>query len=93
MDAFSFAFDNLIKAAPAEVRFASHGLSPSDVRLSARPVAMVLRSEFDAFLLDRSGAEVLDGSPVNSLAETEDAVRVAVGGRKTNAKEWMPHAA
>jgi flavin-dependent dehydrogenase len=47
---------------------------------------MVMRSEFDAFLLDRSGAEVLDGNPVASLAEMKGAVRVTAGGQTFTAR-------
>lgn len=86
LDRFPFDFGGLIQAAPTDVRLAFPGLSPVDLSLPDRPVVMVMRSQFDAFLLDRSGAEVLDGTPVVGLAETQDAVQVMVGDRKLTAR-------
>jgi geranylgeranyl reductase family protein len=86
LDRFPFACNGLVQAAPAEVRFAFPGLSLTDVPLPYRPVVMVMRSEFDAFLLNRSGAEVLDGNPITSLSETRDSVRVTVCERTFTAR-------
>jgi flavin-dependent dehydrogenase len=62
LDRFSFDFCGVIRAAPAAVRLTFPGRSPVDVPLPNRPVVMVMRQEFDAFLLARSDAEVLEGS-------------------------------
>jgi geranylgeranyl reductase family protein len=86
LESFPFAFDDLARAVPAKVRFAFPGLAPSEIPLPDRPVVIVRRSEFNAFLLGRSGAEVLEGNPVASLAETKDAVRVMAGGQTFTAR-------
>jgi geranylgeranyl reductase family protein len=89
LDRFPFDFDDLIRAAPTDVRLAFPGLPPVDLPLPDRPVVMVTRSQFDAFLLDQSGAEVLDGTPVVGLAETQDAVQVVVGDRTLTARHLV----
>jgi geranylgeranyl reductase family protein len=86
LDRFPFDFDGVIRAVPAAVRFTFPGLSPVDVPLPDRPVVMVLRQEFDAFLLAKSDADVLEGSAVSGVAEADDQVRVEVGERTLTAR-------
>ena len=47
---------------------------------------MVMRSEFDAFLLAHSGAEVLEGSTVTGVEEDGDGVQVQAGTRTLRAR-------
>ncbi len=86
LERFPFPFDSLVQAAPAAVRFTFPGLPAMDVPLPDRPVVMVTRSRFDAFLLDRSGAEVLEGVAVDRVAESAAQVRVEAGGRTLTAR-------
>jgi geranylgeranyl reductase family protein len=81
LERFPFPFDGVIRAAPNKFRLAFAGMPPVDVPLPDQPVVMVMRSEFDAFLLARSDAEVLTGDAVTGLVETGNAVEVRVGGR------------
>jgi geranylgeranyl reductase family protein len=81
-----FDFSGLIRAAPAAARFMQPRQRAVDVSLPDRPVAMVMRSEFDAFLLDCAGAEVLDRSAVVGLTERPDRVEVKVDGRSLTAR-------
>jgi geranylgeranyl reductase family protein len=83
---FPFAMDGIIRAEPDHVRYTFPGRSPVDVALPDRPVAMVMRQEFDAFLLAHSGAEVLDGTAVTAVAEGEADVRVEAGERTLSAR-------
>jgi geranylgeranyl reductase family protein len=83
---FPFAMDSVIQAEPNEVRYTFPGRSPVDVPLPGRPVAMVMRQEFDALLLAQSGAEVLDGTAVTGVVEGEAEVRVEAGGRTLSAR-------
>jgi hypothetical protein len=46
------------------------GLPPLDAALPGQPAVMVMRSEFDGFLLARSGSEVLDATTVSNVSET-----------------------
>jgi flavin-dependent dehydrogenase len=47
---------------------------------------MVARSEFDEFLLARSGADVLDGTAVSDVSETFGLVKVRANGRLLTAR-------
>jgi geranylgeranyl reductase family protein len=86
LERLPYNFDSIIQAAPAEVRIAFPGLPPLDLPLPDRPVVMVMRSEFDAFLLARSGAEVLHGTAVTGAIEDDDGVRVKVGEQTLTAR-------
>jgi geranylgeranyl reductase family protein len=83
---FPFDFTNLIEAAPTGVRFTFPGLPDVDLLLPDRPIVHVKRSAFDAFLLGRSAAEVLDGAAVSGVDEGMDQVRVRVGDRSFTAR-------
>lgn len=78
---FPFAMDGVIRAAPDEVQFTYPGRSPVYMSLPDRPVALVMRQEFDAFLLAQSGAEVLDGMEVTGVLEGDMEVRIEAGGQ------------
>jgi flavin-dependent dehydrogenase len=86
LDRFPFDFGGVIEAAPSEVRLAFPGLPPVDASLPERPVVMVMRARFDAFLLAQSGAEVLEGASANGVAESDARVRVEVGERTLTAR-------
>ena len=86
LDRFSLDFDAVIRAAPAQARVIMPGQPSVDLPLPDRPVVMVKRSSFDAFLLARSGAEVLEGQPVTGVTETADLVQVSVGERRLTAR-------
>jgi geranylgeranyl reductase family protein len=79
-------FSSVIRAAPTGVRFLLAGRMPMDVPLAAQSVVMVMRSEFDAFLLSCSKAEVLEGTTVSSVAEDSEQVRVEMGERTLTAR-------
>jgi geranylgeranyl reductase family protein len=86
LDRFPFDFASVIRATPSWARFTFPGLAPVDVPLNERPIAMVMRSEFDSFLLSKSQAEVLEGTSVNGITETETCVRVEAGARTFSAR-------
>jgi geranylgeranyl reductase family protein len=83
---FPFDFHDVIRAVPADVRFTFPELPPVDVSLADQPVVMVMRREFDAFLLARSGQEVLDGTAVTGVIEEGDRVRAEAGERMLTAR-------
>jgi geranylgeranyl reductase family protein len=85
LERFPFAFDSVIQAAPTAVRFRFPGLAPLEMALPDQPVVMVMRSEFDKFLLDRSDAEVLDGISVTGVVEYHDHVEIQAGSRTLTA--------
>jgi geranylgeranyl reductase family protein len=86
LERLPYDFDGIVQAAPTQVRFVSPGLPAMDVPIPERPVVMVVRSEFDAFLLACSGAEVLDGTAVTGVLEENSVVRVEVGDRTLTAR-------
>jgi geranylgeranyl reductase family protein len=86
LDQFPFGFNNVIEATPAEVRFTFPGLPPMEAPLPNRPVLMVVRSKFDAFLLEQSKAGVLAEAPVTGVTESPDRVQVQAGEHKLTAR-------
>jgi len=86
LDRLPFDLTGLIRAAPTEVRFTHPGLPAVDFSLSGTPVVMVMRAEFDAFLLERSGAEVWQATEVTAVRETGHEVQVQAGGRRVSAR-------
>lgn len=82
---FPFAFDSVIQSAPTDVRLTFPGQPDVDITLTGRPIVMVMRGKFDAFLLARSGAEVLEGAAVTGASEDGDRVQVQAGGRSLSA--------
>jgi geranylgeranyl reductase family protein len=81
-----FNFETLIRAAPSRVRYTFSRLAPVDLPLPERPVVLVMRSELDAFLLNCSGAEVLEGTAVHRVAEEADHVKVELADRTITAR-------
>jgi flavin-dependent dehydrogenase len=57
-----------------------------DTPLPDRPVVMAKREEFDAYLLARSEADVLEGTAVTGVTEAEETVRVDAGDRTLTAR-------
>jgi geranylgeranyl reductase family protein len=86
LDRFPFSFGEVIRAEPDRVRLTFPGLAAVDEPLPERPVVMVRRSEFDAFLLARADAEVLTGQPVSGVTETAGAVQVQIGQQQLSAR-------
>lgn len=86
LERFPFSFESVIRAIPTEVRFTFPGLSSVDVALPDRPVIMVMRREFDLFLLNQADAEIWDNHPLTEVREADDYVRVTVGERTITAR-------
>jgi geranylgeranyl reductase family protein len=86
LERFPFPFERVIRAAPGQVRLTFPGMSPVDAPLPERPIAMVLRSEFDTYLLARAEAEVQTGQPVTQVTETNELVKVQVGDQRLTAR-------
>ncbi len=86
LERFPFAFDSVIQSAPTSVRFTFQGQRTVDITLPDQPVVMVMRDQFDAFLLARSGAEVIDGVAITGAGEDGNGVQVRAGDRKLSAR-------
>jgi flavin-dependent dehydrogenase len=86
LERFPFEFESVIKAAPAYLRFTFPGLPPVDRSMPDRPVVMVMRSQFDTFLLGQADAQVLEGVAVSGVAEDGDWVQVEVGNRRLTSR-------
>ncbi len=86
LERFPFAFDNVIQSAPTSVRFTFPGQLAVDITLRDQPVVMVMRDEFDAFLLARSGADVIDGVTITTASENDNGVQVQAGDRMLSAR-------
>ncbi len=86
LEGFPFDFDGVVEAEPTEAQFFFGHLDPVAFPLPHRPVVMVMRQRFDAFLLARSGAEVLDGAALTGIAEADGRVEVQVADRTLTAR-------
>ncbi|MEJ2207454.1 MAG: geranylgeranyl reductase family protein [Anaerolineae bacterium] len=86
LDRFPFAFDGVVEAAPSEAHFLLGRLPGVRFPLPDRPVVMVMRERFDAFLLAQSGAEVVEGQAVTGVVEADDRVEVRLGDRTLTAR-------
>jgi geranylgeranyl reductase family protein len=74
---FPFSFDKVVESEIAAVRFSYGGRKEVTFPLPARPVAMVMRDRFDAFVLSQVRAEVRDSTTVVGVVEERDKVRVS----------------
>jgi geranylgeranyl reductase family protein len=83
---FPFEFEDVIEAAPSRASFTFPGLPAVNVDLPDRPIVMVMRSKFDAFLLSQSKAEVLEGVAITSVTEGDEQVRVTAGDASYTAR-------
>ncbi len=89
---FPFSFDTVIEAEPAAAEINYPGQSPVKISLDDRPVAMVRRAFFDAYILAQAtGAqvEVLDGVAVTGVTEHPDGVEVTATGGRTFAARYL----
>jgi geranylgeranyl reductase family protein len=86
LDHFPFEFGSVIRAAPTGIQFTFPGISPTEVPLPDHPVVIVERSEFDAFLLAQSKAEVREGTAITNVTERETGVEVVTEGHKLTAR-------
>lgn len=83
-----FPMDGVIRATPGCVRLTFPGRPPVDVDLPERPVAMVMRSDFDAHVLAQADAEVLDGVEVVGISEDWDRVEVRVNSQGPSHRQF-----
>lgn len=89
---FPFSFDTVIEAEPAAAEFHYPGQSPVQMRLDDRPVAMVRRSVFDAYILARAAdaqVEVMDSVAVTGVTEHPDGVQVTVADGRAFAARYL----
>lgn len=72
---FPFSFEPVIES---RVNSISYVLGKEEVThpLPGRPVCMVMRDRFDAYLLEHARAEVREGTAVRKVAEYDDRVVV-----------------
>ena len=83
---FPFSFDPVVEAEPAATELHYPGQSPTKVSLDDRPIAMVRRSVFDAYILTQAAnakVEVLDDVAVTGVTEHPDGVEVTVADGRT----------
>jgi geranylgeranyl reductase family protein len=74
---FPFPFGKVVESEIAAVRFSYRGRKGITFPLLAKPVAMVMRDRFDAFVLSQARAEVRDSTTVVGVVEERDKVRVS----------------
>jgi geranylgeranyl reductase family protein len=83
---FPFSFEPVIEARPDQVEYAL-GRFHIQVPLAREAIVMVMRDRFDAYLLERSGAEVRTGVAVRSITETKQIVQLTTeDGEKLKAR-------
>ncbi len=83
---FPFSFESVIEACPDQVEYAL-GRFQIRLPLNRDAIVMVMRDRFDAYLLEKSGAEVRTGAAVRSITETKLGVEVITeAGEKVTAR-------
>jgi geranylgeranyl reductase family protein len=75
LEQFPFSFDPVIETRLKEISYVCRG-KKLNFPLPGRPVCMVMRANFDAFLLSQARIEVCQGSAVQSVDEEPGSVRV-----------------
>jgi flavin-dependent dehydrogenase len=75
-DRFPFDFSPVVEREVGHVRFRFRDGREVAAELPGRPVAMVMRDRFDAYILQQARAEVRDGTAVTAVQQDRDAVRV-----------------
>lgn len=73
---FPFNFEPVIEREIAGVRYSFRGEKEIDVPFPTSPVLMVMRDQFDWFVLEKSKAEVAEGVKVIGVHEDRDKVTV-----------------
>ena len=80
MEAFPFSFAPVIEQWAQRMTFI-HGQAQITHRMPRESLAMVMRDRFDQYLVEKSGAEVLEGCQVVGLSQEGERVSVQVQGR------------
>jgi geranylgeranyl reductase family protein len=70
---FPFSFDPVIESRVESIRYELRGRSVT-IPMPDRPMRMVMRSDFDLFILQHSRAEVRQGVAIEKVEEFEDRV-------------------
>jgi geranylgeranyl reductase family protein len=83
LEQFPFSFEPVIRSRVNAVSYAL-GERLVTVPIEASHLRMVMRSEFDAFLLEHARAEIRTGSRVRAVQETTTGVKV-----ETSSGEWL----
>jgi geranylgeranyl reductase family protein len=86
---FPFPFDEVVESEIAAVRFSYSGRKEAAFPLPAKPVAMVMRDRFDAFVLSQARAEVRDSTTVVGVVEERDKVRVSTADGQELAARYL----
>jgi geranylgeranyl reductase family protein len=83
---FPFSFEPVIEVHAGLIHYWYQGLD-TEIPLQGGSLAFVMREKFDAFLLDHSQADVVDGAGITGVVEREDCVIVETGaGRQFEAR-------
>src|SRR5689334_15252755 len=88
LEQFQFAFDSVIGS---RLRSISYGSGNQMVRIAVPYPAlrMVMRADFDAYLLNHAAAEIRDGVAVKSVSEEKDSVTVTTGNGERIAADYL----
>jgi geranylgeranyl reductase family protein len=80
MSALPFDFEPTIQARVRQIHFSMAPHSDITCPLPGPGMPMVMRAQFDTFLLDHAGAELRDGIEVSRIVEDETGVTVTSSG-------------
>src|SRR5690242_15902464 len=88
LEQFPFAFDSVIES---KVRSISYGSGNQMVTIPVPKSAlrMVMRADFDSYLLNHAAAEICDGIVVKSVSEEKDSVTVTTGNGERIAADYL----
>ncbi len=88
LEEFPFSFDPVIEARIKEISYAYQGENLT-FPLPHRPILMVMRAEFDQFLLSQAQAEICQRAAVRSVEEMPDRVIVQTKDGRTFESRYL----
>lgn len=88
LDEFPFSFDPVVESRVESIRYDLRDRSVT-IPMPAKPMRMVMRADFDLFLLQQTGAEVRQGSAVSRVEEQPDRVIVTTRTGETFESRYL----
>ncbi len=88
LEQFPFVFDSVIESKVKSISYGS-GNQMVTIPVPKSALRMVMRADFDAYLLNHVVAEIRDGVAVKSVSEEKDSVTVTTGNGERIAADYL----
>ncbi len=88
LEQFPFSFDPVIESKVKSISYGS-GNHMVTIPVPNSALRMVMRADFDSYLLNHASAEICDGVAVKSVSEENDSVTVTTGSGERIAADYL----